>query len=457
VPAPKATRAVAVNFWQTAKAITSCSTVPPTNTRLSGKPLAATADSNERHFQVTLPALRAESGYCISVEVVVPWSKAQNDAVVAAVTRGASILAKQGSITRATLLADIGVSLGTDATRVVEGTSTTVVQLIDDYIWNTPGTAAERLDHAGDRFREQRDDLHDYLERLQAFEDDVAGTGGAFEKSVVATVAAINQALGEITSAAEPADISNANELKKVIADTIAKGKSFPANCAKVGDSKAQNDCEEYKQRLAGVFANVDEIVDKLHAAVSELAAAKAALAAELQLLVHDLVIPSAPLTATAAMPSYTTAAPLYISGDIGLVMPIFTNTSHSYGTDAVLYVAASVFLVPVDKDVPLSVQDHSFLSRFSIIGGFTLGDVKNSDATVQGVFGGKGVIGGFGLRITDYVRLGAGAMLVRQNDTNKLIDDTHVRVTPYLTLSIDLDVAGIVTGIFTKGAGLRI
>jgi hypothetical protein len=136
--------------------------------------------------------------------------------------------------------------------------------------------------------------------------------------------------------------------------------------------------------------------------------------------------------------------------------VPLFINPSHSYGADFQPYVAVSMSFIPVDKDVPLA-KEGGFLRRFSVLGGFTLAQTKNSDGSIVGVFGGRGILAGVGLRLTDYVRLGAGAVFLRQNDTNKLISDTHIRVAPYLSLSIDLDVAGVVTGIFSTGAGLHI
>ena len=193
-------------------------------------------------------------------------------------------------------------------------------------------------------------------------------------------------------------------------------------------------------------------MVTSLNDAASRFSTAKQALATEITAALPGISTVDR-VSSFASPPTYVQQTTLYISGDIGFMTPFFVNTSNSYGSDASLYVAASFSFIAIDKDVPLRQQD-GFARRFSIVAGFTLNTIKNTDATITGALSGKGIMAGAGLRLTDYLRLGAGITLVRQNDVDKLISDTHLRVVPYVSLSIDADVVGIVTGIFKSGAG---
>jgi len=361
-------------------------------------------------------------------------------------------------------------ALGADAEALVQRPgAVTAKQAIREALWGTnKSQALATLQGAiGEYDNALRDLRKRYSPILMDLDREANGAGNPLAVPVKKVIELLDAAKPDVgdgklepmaAAAASATAIAVLNNKTKSVAER---------ECSKILDPRTNPDCGVYTRILA--IDPMDPLashpmdplaphpVERLTTAAKGFSSARTDLATEFGLLLTGvLVVPSRPSEVTASNPSYTDAASLYISGDVGITMPVFVNTSRSYGTDTVLYVAASVSFVSVDKDVPLA-KDGGFLRRFSIVGGFTLGQVMNSDGTITGVIAGKGLLLGVGLRVTDYVRLGVGTMVLRQNDTGKLIPDTHVRLAPYLSLSIDLDVAGIVTGMFAKGAGLHL
>lgn len=142
-----------------------------------------------------------------------------------------------------------------------------------------------------------------------------------------------------------------------------------------------------------------------------------------------------------------------YISADIGLLVPFFIERDgHLADVGLAAYVGVNVYLKPVDKDTPLSLDD-GFFKRFALTFGFTVNDLKDADDTVEGVLFGKGILVGAGLRITDHVRLGGGIVVMRQRDRNPAIARKKLKIAPYANLSVDFDVASAFKRAFTKSS----
>jgi hypothetical protein len=55
----------------------------------------------------------------------------------------------------------------------------------------------------------------------------------------------------------------------------------------------------------------------------------------------------------------------------------------------------------------------------------------------------------GAGLRATEFIRVGAGALVLKSVDPNPFVVDRPIQVTPFLNLSIDIDVAGVFGRLF--------
>ena len=68
---------------------------------------------------------------------------------------------------------------------------------------------------------------------------------------------------------------------------------------------------------------------------------------------------------------------------------------------------------------------------------------IADSDPqTRDNLFGNQALLVGAGLRMTDTIRLGAGALVFKAKDRNPLNSSFHVATTYYFTLSFDLNVA---------------
>jgi hypothetical protein len=147
----------------------------------------------------------------------------------------------------------------------------------------------------------------------------------------------------------------------------------------------------------------------------------------------------------TSPLPGYTQRLGYYVSGDLGLAMPFF-------GAEPTLvsFIGINFYFAPVDKDRPMDAST-AFRERFSLTAGLTLGTLTDAAHTVQGSLGGASALAGVGYRLTDYARLGVGAVLFRQADANPTVRRDHLRLAPYWALSVDLDVAGTVKGFYTS------
>jgi hypothetical protein len=147
-------------------------------------------------------------------------------------------------------------------------------------------------------------------------------------------------------------------------------------------------------------------------------------------------------------LPSYTERAAYYISADFGGAVPIFPGG----GASLAIYAGVNFYFDSVDKEVPLAVDD-SFGKRFSLMLGMTLNTIQDSRGTTSGIIGGNSVLLGVGFRLTDYIRVGGGVAGFKQRDPNPAVNETHqLRLAPYISASVDLDVVGIVKDAFSRG-----
>jgi hypothetical protein len=135
-----------------------------------------------------------------------------------------------------------------------------------------------------------------------------------------------------------------------------------------------------------------------------------------------------------------STAGGLYVSLDLGLL----------YGFEVdrgALYAGVNVYLAPVNKDAPL--RGAALRKRLSVTVGLTLTDMRQEDdERFENLIGDRwNVLVGMGLRVTGSLRLGAGALLLLQNDPNPLVLDRSLAAVPYVSASLDVDVGRLFGG----------
>jgi hypothetical protein len=130
-----------------------------------------------------------------------------------------------------------------------------------------------------------------------------------------------------------------------------------------------------------------------------------------------------------------------YVSADAGFLY------AGSIGT-AALYIGSNIYFRPVNKDAPLS-QKGSFSRRFAINVGITLSSIADeNNRTRTDLFANQSLVLGAGLRMTQSIRVGGGALVFRETNPNPLISKKTAAVTWYASFTFDLDVAKSLGGL---------
>lgn len=148
----------------------------------------------------------------------------------------------------------------------------------------------------------------------------------------------------------------------------------------------------------------------------------------------------AAPVVLRTGKPALTRQGAPYTSVDLGLAAVMWGGER---GVDPQSHVAISFAFAPADKRVPLALDDGAG-KRLSIVVGMGLDSVQTADGRVGGVVGSRGLLAGLGVRLSDDLRLGAGAVCGRIKQPNA-DGERPLRFAPYLSLSLDLDVLGFV------------
>ena len=135
---------------------------------------------------------------------------------------------------------------------------------------------------------------------------------------------------------------------------------------------------------------------------------------------------------------NFATSQSNYISADAGLVFAPELETGVSY-------VGVNFYFRPVNKNADLS-QFGSFSRRFALTLGLTVQSLADGGSGVaqtrDNLFGNQSLILGGGLRVTNSLRVGTGAVVFKERDPNPLVGKYSLTTTYYFTLSFDLNVA---------------
>ncbi|HEX6097888.1 MAG TPA: hypothetical protein VF432_16295 [Thermoanaerobaculia bacterium] len=126
-----------------------------------------------------------------------------------------------------------------------------------------------------------------------------------------------------------------------------------------------------------------------------------------------------------------------YVSADLGMGVAPETEDFFSY-------LGANIYLRPINKNAPLSGLD--FRKRFAIMLGFS---EKLTGADREGLISDRPVLLGGGIRVTDHFRIALGAQLFREDDPDPLITKKSLAATPFISASIDVDVADVFQSLF--------
>lgn len=189
--------------------------------------------------------------------------------------------------------------------------------------------------------------------------------------------------------------------------------------------------------RAGALAATLSSIATNVQASLAARTSALDLLAAEVALRAVGAQIVDASSTG-----GFETFQNYYVSADAGLVA--------APELDAVVsYIGVNLYLRPVNKNAPLRQLGsfrQTFTRRFAFTLGLTVQSLADGDngngPTRQDLFGNQSMLIGAGLRITDMIRLGGGALVFKKDDPSPLITKFDTAVSYYLTVSFDLNVA---------------
>ncbi len=149
-------------------------------------------------------------------------------------------------------------------------------------------------------------------------------------------------------------------------------------------------------------------------------------------------------ILATSTIGDFKTSSAFYLSADAGFAFAPGLNKT-------VPYLGTNIYFRPVNKDAPLRLHG-GWGRRLCFTIALTLTGI--ADSTRDDLFHTQSLLLGGGIRITDSLRLGGGAILFERKDPNPLVDHNRLATSPYLSLSFDWDVAKQLAGFGKLFAG---
>jgi hypothetical protein len=191
--------------------------------------------------------------------------------------------------------------------------------------------------------------------------------------------------------------------------------------------------------------ADLERELDTLEPLKSELTDLKGSLEArqraleELTLQFRNEVAVTIELLTT-SLGSFDTRHGWYVSMDAGLAYG--WDISEAFG-----YLGTNIYFRPVNKDAPLQSFGsfaQSFTRRVSALIGLTVtGQTEEADRR-EALIGGRVLVVGGGLRLTDSIRVNGGGLVFKAVDPNPLVTERRVEISPFISLSFDIDVVGM-------------
>ena len=200
--------------------------------------------------------------------------------------------------------------------------------------------------------------------------------------------------------------------------------------------------------RAAGLADTLAGLTQSLATHLTTRAKGLQDLAGQLQVAATTVVLADA-----STLASFKTRSQNYVSLDAGLTWVPELE-------EVVPYLGTNVYFRPVNRDAPLASLGsfrQTFSRRFSLSMGLTASSIADSSAeggNQDDLFGNQSLLLGAGLRITDAMRLGAGAIVFKQDDPDPLVDESKLNTSYYLSLSFDIDVVGLFAKPFRTALG---
>ena len=192
----------------------------------------------------------------------------------------------------------------------------------------------------------------------------------------------------------------------------------------------------------AGPIRRAEQWAETLQVYAHEVQTALAARERALARAADEVVAQAetAVLRETLVTDSVSSEGGVYVSLDLGVLYPPELD-------GATLTVGANVYFAPVNKRAPL--RANGIRQRLALTFGLTVTNMRREEETRwENLLGEKSnLFVGLGYRLTRSLRLGGGFVLFSKNDENPLVDERTVAITPYVSLSFDVDLVGAFKG----------
>lgn len=196
-----------------------------------------------------------------------------------------------------------------------------------------------------------------------------------------------------------------------------------------------------------GSFA-LTERADDLRELLARNSCTRADLVTRLVEKLHLLMVDVVTIRAR-TVAAYETRATWYMSADAGGAVAYDLEEVFTYG-------GVNVYFRPVNKKAPLRWSDFrrghrwmEFRKRFSVMFGLPVDDVAQDDPNLDPLVQGKPALVAVGLRVTDYLRVSWGGLVFEERNPDPLVDEERLAWSPFLSLSLDWNIAGTVQKIF--------
>lgn len=143
----------------------------------------------------------------------------------------------------------------------------------------------------------------------------------------------------------------------------------------------------------------------------------------------------------------FMTASKFKIVPDFGLVV-IGNAPGKGLVHDVVPYLGFNINFRSIDKNIPMSAVHHKpWNYYFSFSAGLTLSSI-GIDKKRDDLFAGRSLMGGFGFRLNNYLKIIGGGVFYKKYSLNPLSDEKSVAVSPYFGLSVDYELSDLFGGI---------
>jgi hypothetical protein len=144
---------------------------------------------------------------------------------------------------------------------------------------------------------------------------------------------------------------------------------------------------------------------------------------------------------------NFASSSKLRIVPDFGFVGVLKGDGTADF-QDLVPYLGFQINFRPLDKNIPFRmIRNRSWRHYLSFFSGLTLTSIRIPGKR-ENFFGSNSLLMGLGFRVNNYFKITSGGLFFRAIDTNPLSEQRPVRSSPFVGISMDLEIQELFGGI---------